>query len=115
MLISKPVATDCPRGTSCSVGVNTNPSSAVVTVFVVPVIVKTPLLIVLPSLAAFGSESVPFAVSLGLTVTVSVGVPTLGAAMTTPANGLTAFASVVVWLASVPTISVGGPSVAVKP
>ncbi len=54
-------------------GVKVSASRSVVTVLAGPVRVMAPLLGVLWSVAAFGSESVPLVVVLGVTVTVSVG------------------------------------------
>jgi hypothetical protein len=59
--------------------VKTSPSSAAVTASAVPVTVNTPVvgLTVLPSLAELGSLSTPSALAEGVTVRVSVGLPTL--------------------------------------
>lgn len=57
------------------------------TALALPLKVIAPVL--LPSLARLGSASVPLLVALGVTVTVSVGLPALMSVMVTPANGTT--------------------------
>ena len=85
--IAKPVVTVCPAATSCCVGVNTKLSTAALTAVAVPVIVKMPFLIAPPSVAALGSDSLPFDVLLGVIVIVSVGAPPFGTEIETPENG----------------------------
>ncbi len=66
------VATVFPGATSCAVGVKITSFSAAATADDDPVRVSTPLAIWLPSVAAFGSDSVPLAVEFRLTFAVSV-------------------------------------------
>ena len=93
-------------------GVNTSASRFLVTVLAVPVRVMAPLLLVLPSLAAFGSVKLPELVLFGVIVTLSVGAaPGMGpiwpkvvvgadggltSVMLTPANGVAGAAPVIV-------------------
>jgi hypothetical protein len=66
------VTTGALPGSGFAEGVKTRPSRAAATVVGEPETVQTPIAIVLLSAAAFGSESVPLAAVLDLTVAVSV-------------------------------------------
>jgi hypothetical protein len=82
--------------------VKTSPSRTAATEEGEPDTVKTPFAIVLPSLAAFGSERVPLPAALDVTVAVSV-CPALASLIVIPENGLTLAVFVVAtfWVAGV--------------